>query len=144
MLLLEIRCKTISYASFKKKMEREKEEMLLKEINTLQKNVTDDNVKLLEDKLNQLQEIRAIKIQGSAVRSKVRWMTEGEKTSKCFCSLENWNFSCKAMMATFYMTKQIFLKKWNIFIAIYASRERQMMLISVVLMHKNCHKKTVT
>ena len=89
MLLLEIRGKTISYASFKKKMERGKEEMLLKEINTLQKNVTDDNVKLLEDKLNQLQEIRAIKIQGMAVRSKVRWMTEGEKTSKYFCSLEN-------------------------------------------------------
>ena len=72
-----------------KKMEREKEEMLMKEFNTLQKNVTDDNVKLLEDKLNQLQEIRAIKIQGMAVRSKVRWMTEGEKTSKHFCSLEN-------------------------------------------------------
>ena len=45
----------------RKKMERGKEEMLLKEINTLQKNVTDDNVKLLEDKLNQLQEVRAIK-----------------------------------------------------------------------------------
>ena len=89
MLLLEIRGKTISYASFNKKMEREKEEMLMKEFNTLQKNVTDDNVKLLEDKLNQLQEIRAIKIQGMAVRSKVRWMTEGEKTSKYFCSLEN-------------------------------------------------------
>ena len=84
MLLLEIRGKTISYASFKKKMEREKEEMLLIEINTLQKNITDDNVKLLEDKLNQLREIRAIKIQGMAVRSKVRWMTEGEKTSKYF------------------------------------------------------------
>ena len=92
MLLLEIRGKTISYASFKKKMEREKEEMLLIEINTLQKNITDDNVKLLEDKLNQLQEIRAIKIQGMAVRSKVRWMTEGEKTSKYFCSLENRHF----------------------------------------------------
>ena len=84
MLLLEIRGKTISYASFKKKMERGKEQMLLKEINTLQNNLTDDNVKLLEDKLNQLQEIRAIKIQGMAVRSKVRWMTEGEKTSKYF------------------------------------------------------------
>ena len=97
MRLLEIRGKTISYASFKKKMERGKEEMLLKEISTLQKKVTDDNVKLLEDKLNQLQEIRAIKIQGMAVRSKVRWMTEGEKTSKYFCSLENQHFSCKAM-----------------------------------------------
>ena len=84
MLLLEIRGKTISYASFKKKMERGKEQMLLKEINTLQNNLTDDNVKLLEDKLNQLQEIRAIKIQGMAVRSKVKWMTEGEKTSKYF------------------------------------------------------------
>ena len=76
MLLLEIRGKTIPYASFKEKMEREKEEMLLKEINTLQKNITVDNVKPLEDKLNQVQEIRAIKIQGMAVRSKVRWMTE--------------------------------------------------------------------
>ena len=73
----------------RKKWKEKKKEMILKEINTLQKNVTDDNVKLLEDKLNQLQEIRAIKIQGMAVRSKVRWMTEGEKTSKHFCSLEN-------------------------------------------------------
>ena len=71
--------------------------MILKEMNTLQKNVTDDNVKLLEDKLNQLQEIRAIKIQSMAVRSKVRWMTEGEKKSKYFCRLENRHFSCKAM-----------------------------------------------
>ena len=63
---------------------RKKEEMLLKEINTLQKNITDDNVKLLEDKLNQLQEIRSIKVQGMAMRSKVRWLTEGEKTSKYF------------------------------------------------------------
>ena len=78
-------------------MEREKEEMLLKEIDTLQKNITGDSVKLLEDKSNQLQETRAIKVQGMAVRSKVRWMTEGEKTSKYFCSLENQKFSCKAM-----------------------------------------------
>ena len=54
MLLLEIKGETISYASFKKKMERGKEEMLLKEINTLQKNVTDDNVKLLRGQVKSI------------------------------------------------------------------------------------------
>ena len=71
--------------------------MLLKEINTHQKNITYDNIKLLEDKLNQLQKIRAIKVQDMVLRSKIRWITEGEKTNKCFCSLENRFCSCKAM-----------------------------------------------
>ena len=42
--------------------------MLLKEINTHQKNITYDNIKLLEDKLNQLQKIRAIKVQDMVLR----------------------------------------------------------------------------
>ena len=52
MILLEIRGKTISYASYKKNKERKEEKTLLEEISRLENNLCDDNLELLENKKN--------------------------------------------------------------------------------------------
>ena len=50
---------------------------------------------MLEDKKVQLQEIRFKEIEGTVLRAKVKWLAEGEKVAKYFCSLENRNFTNK-------------------------------------------------
>ena len=96
-LMMEIRGKTISYSTFKKKTELEKERELEKEIIDLEQSLQDNNVSHLEKLKTQLQEIRESRIQGIAVRSRIRWINEGEKTSRYFCSLEKRQFLDKTI-----------------------------------------------
>ena len=44
------------------------------------------------DLQNKIEEIRKVKTEGSIVRSKIRWVEEGEKSSKFFFALEKRNF----------------------------------------------------
>ena len=97
MLLLEIRGKTISYASYKKKSEMEKEKELLKKINQLETSIDEDDITLLEDLKMQLREIRNKKIEGMMIRSRTKWLKDGEKSSRYFCNLEKRNFVDKSM-----------------------------------------------
>ena len=96
-LMMEIRGKTISYSTFKKKTELNKERDLEKEINDLEHNLQENSIPHLENLKAQLQEIRDSRIQGIAVRSRVKWINEGEKTTKYFCNLENRNFLDKTI-----------------------------------------------
>ena len=96
-LLLEIRGKTISYATFKKKEEILKEKKLLETINNIETELTTDNITALEKAKIELQEIRTKRIEGMAIRSKAKWIAEGEKVSKYFCNLENRNFVNRSM-----------------------------------------------
>ena len=97
MLLTKIRGKTISYASYKKKSEKMKEENLMNEIGKLETNVEENTMIQLEELKTQLQEIRDKRIEGMLVRSRVRWMQDGEKGSKYFCNLEKRNFVDKSL-----------------------------------------------
>ena len=58
---MEIRGKTISYSSYEKKKEKEKEESLLNEIATLEKS-TDQNFDLLETKKKNLKMLEGKKL----------------------------------------------------------------------------------
>lgn len=91
-VLLEIRGKTISYATHKKKKLNEQEADLEKRIKNLEHNLQENDVPYLENLKVQLQEIREHKIQGIAVRSRARWIDQGEKVNKYFCNMENRNF----------------------------------------------------
>ena len=95
-LLMEIRGKTIAYTSFKKKMELNHENDLLEEIDRLEK-AKEINFELLDKKRNDLQEIRNKKMEGVKIRSRVRWISDGEKVTKYFCNLEKRNFVSKCM-----------------------------------------------
>lgn len=97
-LLMEIRGFSVYHSSYKKALEREREKNLLQEISLLEKSVNDSyQVENLEEMKRELCEIREGRIQGMAVRSRIKWIQEGEKVSRYFCNLEKRNFVNKAM-----------------------------------------------
>ena len=57
-MLMEIRCKTVSYASFKKRSQDKREENLLKEINEIEESFDPSKGNILKEKQNLLFEIR--------------------------------------------------------------------------------------
>ena len=95
-LLLAIRGKTIAYASHKKKLEIDKENNILKNIENLEKQ-TDIDYDLLDSKKAELLDLRKKKMEGVFIRSKAKWIQEGEKPTKYFCNLENRNYVSKFM-----------------------------------------------
>ena len=97
MLLLKIREKTISYSCFKKKVETEREKELEARIKQLNESINNDNLEELEQSRIQLQELRDRKVEGMIVRSRTKWIQDGEKPSQYFCSLESRNFTDRSM-----------------------------------------------
>ena len=91
---MNIRGKTISYSSFRKKKMNKKEVKLKNEIQSLEKQV-DINFEDLEQKKRELETIRHKKLKGCIIRSKARWVEEGEKPTKYFFNLENRHFTTK-------------------------------------------------
>ena len=89
-LLMEIRGKTISYSSYKKKIEKEEEKSLVNDISKLEADLDnlEANLPNLENMKDQLQQIRSKQIDGLIVRSKAQWIKEGEKPTRYFCNLE--------------------------------------------------------
>ena len=86
-LLMEIRSITILYST---------ENALLEEIEVLESE-SNINLTLLEQKKVELENIRKEKLQGHIIRSRAKWVEEGEKPSKYFCSLESRNFLNKTI-----------------------------------------------
>lgn len=97
MLLMEIRGITISYSSFKKRERDKMEEKLISDIEFLENEDYDTNKDLLEEKKASLEQLRKQKLQGHMVRSRARWVEEGEKPTKYFCHLESRNFLNKTI-----------------------------------------------
>ena len=95
-LLMEIRSITISHSSFKKKERDKIENALLEEIEVLESD-SNINLTLLEQKKAELENVRKEKLQGHIIRSRAKWVEEGEKPSKYFCSLESRNFLNKTI-----------------------------------------------
>lgn len=95
-LLLEIRGQTISYATFKKRQESDQQKALETEVQQLE-NADNINVDLLEEKKQELQQLRNKKLNGKLIRSRAKWIQEGEKPTQYFCNLENRNFVSKIM-----------------------------------------------
>ena len=98
-LLLEIRAKTISFASYKKKIKDREELALLREIERLENlsNLSYEDMLLLEEKKLSLQEIRDQKLRGMIIRSRINWIQNGEKPSRYFSKLESRNYVAKRM-----------------------------------------------
>ena len=92
---MEIRGKSISYSSFLKKKKSTEEKTLIEEIKTLEENLSETNLDLLEIKKQNLEKIRKHKLQGIHIRSRAKWVEEGEKPTHYFCSLESRNFTSK-------------------------------------------------
>ena len=97
-LLLRIRGETIKFSSRLKRMQYDKEQSLLKEIELLNdQNLTNDQYYILEEKKSELEKIRHTKLKGEIIRSRVQLLCDGEKPSKYFCALENYNYLNKTI-----------------------------------------------
>lgn len=96
MIMQRIRGETIKFSSRLKKEENKREKKLIEEIENLN-NVSNDNDNQLSEKNKELQELRKIKLEGAMVRSKLEWLSHGEKPTRYFCSLERKNFIDKTV-----------------------------------------------
>ena len=93
---MTIRSKTIRYAQ-KIKRENDKEENRLnREISQLQKETMGEinvlnktKVKTLQQKQQELVDLRRKKIEGVMIRSRIRWYEKGEKNNSFFFTLKN-------------------------------------------------------
>ena len=93
-LLMEIRGKSISYASYKKKKDSEEENRLNNILKGLEdkSDITDIHVENIEKIRQDLEHFRRKKLEGIAIRSRSQWLHSGEKATRYFLNLENRNF----------------------------------------------------
>ena len=97
-LLTEIRGKSISFASFRKKERNKLENTLSEDIRLLENNLqTEEVLAEIEKKKSDLKILREEKMRGHFIRSKMQWTEEGEKPSKYFINLETKNFVNKTI-----------------------------------------------
>ena len=61
-------------------------------IKHLEDNLNENSVHQLEEKRQELIELRKKKVAGMIVRSRAKWIYEGEQNSKYFCNLEKNKF----------------------------------------------------
>ena len=101
MLKLEIRGKTIAYASAKKKETGKLEKELNDKINLLYKtyleNMTTENLQKLNGAQDELKILREKRVEGIIMRAKARWHLYGERNTKYFCNLEKRHYNEKLM-----------------------------------------------
>ena len=94
-LLMEIRGKTISYSSYKKKENEKEENALVNLIKECESNLSPENMDQLETAKQKLLTLRKHKMQGHLIRSRANLIENDEKPSKYFCNLETQNFTSK-------------------------------------------------
>ncbi len=137
MVLLNIRGMTIPYCAAKKRKNVEKTKRLeeeLKLLHELSDQLGDDNQVqngLIEDVTNQLEELRKEHMKGVLVRSRVRWIEEGERPSKFFCALEKRNFVNKNITRlvgrdgrNVLEQKDILLEVKSFYVNLYSCRDK--------------------
>ena len=73
----------------------EKENKLMEEITLLENNEQEQSIDDIISKQKELEDIRKEKLKGAFIRSRAKWVEEGEKPSKYFCHLESRNFTNK-------------------------------------------------
>ena len=98
MILLKIREMTLFYASQKKKMKDSREKFIIERLDSLSEKIEDSlaDTEILRTEFqslsDELETIRAEYMQGLLTRTRAKWIEEGEKPSRYFCSLEKRNY----------------------------------------------------
>lgn len=98
-LLMKIRANTISFSFEKNKSTRQTETKLIEEIERLERLdiSNEENKQLLEESKEELVRIREHRMKGVFLRSRARWVENGEKVTKYFCGLEKRNYINKSI-----------------------------------------------
>ena len=91
---MKIREKSISFSIQKKRKFEENEKKLLTTIETLESKttLTDTEQTTLQTNRDELVRIREHRMKGVLLRSRARWVEDGEKITSYFCSLEKRNY----------------------------------------------------
>ncbi|KAK3094416.1 hypothetical protein FSP39_001524 [Pinctada imbricata] len=101
MLLMKIRSKTLPYCAKKKREKNLEKENLEKEIADLKKILNDNMDEAIATRFSnlnkQLESIRKRELEGLLIRTRSRWIEDGEKPTKYFCGLEKRNFINKTV-----------------------------------------------
>ena len=102
MLKLTIRGNTIPYSTRKKKERDNRENGLVKQLDEVQSKLMSNHQcpTLIQEKVRietELEQIRTEKTKGIMVRTRAKWVKEGERCTKYFCNLEKRNYVDKAM-----------------------------------------------
>ena len=96
-ILLEVRSVTIAFSSALKKRDNDRERELTDLISKHENSTSIEDLDYVTELKDELKEIRGKRLQGTLIRSRARWVEEGEKASRYFCNLENRNFVSKRM-----------------------------------------------
>ena len=96
-LLMEIRGKSISYSSYKKREDNKQEKRLNDEISELENDLNDTNIYTLEAKKTELEALRKKTVDGLIIRARAQNIEEGEQNSKYFSNLEKRNYIEKSI-----------------------------------------------
>jgi hypothetical protein len=99
-LLMEICGNTITYSSYKKRENEKQEKKLRNEIAQMEVNINESQIPELENKKQELENYRKNKVKGKMVRSRAKWIDEGEKPTNYFCGLESKIFTSKIILVT--------------------------------------------
>ena len=95
-LMTILRGEIISYATYLKKKNIDKEKDLERYIQALEESLLvalnkEEILNKIEDKNKELENVRLKKLNGVIMRSRIKWMEHGEKPSKYFLNLEKKN-----------------------------------------------------
>ena len=70
---------------------------MVREITSLENDLSTASIEILKVKERELEQFRLKRMEGVKVRSRARWVEEGEKPSRYFCDMENRHFTSKMM-----------------------------------------------
>ena len=74
----------------------ENEKILISKIQTLEQ-ANPPNMELLTITKSELEKLREKSLKGHLIRSRTQWLSQGEKPTKYFCSLEHHNYTEKTV-----------------------------------------------
>ena len=126
---------TISYSSFKKKERNSNEKNLETQIQLLDRLISTSPQSIIFQEMltnckEELENIRKAEVKGIFLRSKAKWIEEGEKPTKYFCHLEKRNFTNETVTKlinnkgeTINNQLEILKKIENFYCRLYSSRD---------------------
>ncbi|KAJ8036450.1 LINE-1 reverse transcriptase-like [Holothuria leucospilota] len=97
MLLCNIRGRSVSFSSYKKRSENNREKYLINELDRIDPcyHESEDTRTYIDQLNHELEVIRDKKLQGCLVRARADWVEHGEKPPKFFLNLEKRNYVSK-------------------------------------------------
>ena len=147
-LLMELRGKSISFSSYKKKTLEKKEKELISSIEYLEGNLSSANLDEIEILKEELQNIRKNKMQGFLVRARAKIIEDNEKPTNFFCNLEKHNYTSKIIPKLETNNGKIvtdqheILNETKIFYEdLYASKDSQLVDIDLFELFRNIDTK---